>query len=393
MTAMASTVSARPLRGRERESRSVREVLSTAVAGRGGLVLVNGAAGAGKSRLLTATEDLAVRRGFAVTRIRAEDLAQAGVEPGGHRRQWPRLLSVDDLPGSDNEVGAALSSLLVDRAIVWVVARCNGTVGFDDWLPPGAVLLELGSLPARAVADLAGDILHGRPDDGLLSVADGAAGNPSLLVSLFEGIRDERLATVVQGQVRLVHRQVPRRTEDVVDGWLRTLSAAGRNLLEVASCLERTFTMDTLAALFGGSSARLLAPLEEVVRRDLLLLGLHGAVTFRHELVRQTVLHRVPCAIRTALRDESPCRMGDIANLDDTGWDLLSESERSVVGLVAEGMTNREAAERLFLSPHTVTFHLRMVFRKLGIDSRVELTRIALERDLASDDPDTTFAG
>ena len=48
--------------------------------------------------------------------------------------------------------------------------------------------------------------------------------------------------------------------------------------------------------------------------------------------------------------------------------------------LVADGMTNREAAERLrFL--HTVSTHLRHAFAKLGINSRVELTRVAIAHE------------
>src|SRR5262249_60393958 len=56
----------------------------------------------------------------------------------------------------------------------------------------------------------------------------------------------------------------------------------------------------------------------------------------------------------------------------------LTESELRVVGLVAEGLTNRTIAERLFLSPHTVDAHLRHAFTKLGVSSRVELTRAVL---------------
>jgi DNA-binding CsgD family transcriptional regulator len=52
-----------------------------------------------------------------------------------------------------------------------------------------------------------------------------------------------------------------------------------------------------------------------------------------------------------------------------------------VVELVTEGRTNREIAEQLFLSPHTVSAHLRHVFEKLGLKSRVELTRVAAERN------------
>jgi DNA-binding CsgD family transcriptional regulator len=60
------------------------------------------------------------------------------------------------------------------------------------------------------------------------------------------------------------------------------------------------------------------------------------------------------------------------------GWASLTDTERSVAHVVAEGLTNREAAERLFLSPHTVDFHLRSIYRKLGTNSRVHLTRLVM---------------
>jgi DNA-binding CsgD family transcriptional regulator len=43
-------------------------------------------------------------------------------------------------------------------------------------------------------------------------------------------------------------------------------------------------------------------------------------------------------------------------------------------------MTNRQVAAQLYLSPHTVGFHLRQIFRKLEIGSRVDLTRLVVER-------------
>ena len=51
------------------------------------------------------------------------------------------------------------------------------------------------------------------------------------------------------------------------------------------------------------------------------------------------------------------------------GWDAISEAEMRVVELVAEGLTNRRVAERLYLSPYTVDTHLRHVFAKLGLTS------------------------
>jgi DNA-binding CsgD family transcriptional regulator len=61
------------------------------------------------------------------------------------------------------------------------------------------------------------------------------------------------------------------------------------------------------------------------------------------------------------------------------GWESITDTERTVIELVAEGLTNRETGERLFLSHHTVGFHLRSIFNKLGVGSRVELTRAAVE--------------
>lgn len=67
-------------------------------------------------------------------------------------------------------------------------------------------------------------------------------------------------------------------------------------------------------------------------------------------------------------------------------WPELTESEFAVVSLVAQGTTNREVAERLYLSPYTVNSHLRHVFGKLGIRSRVELARLAAGRGTSADD-------
>ncbi len=57
----------------------------------------------------------------------------------------------------------------------------------------------------------------------------------------------------------------------------------------------------------------------------------------------------------------------------------MTKSELAIAQLVANGLTNRQVADRLFLSPHTVNTHLRGVFAKLGVNSRVDLTRLATE--------------
>src|ERR1700761_3129587 len=62
------------------------------------------------------------------------------------------------------------------------------------------------------------------------------------------------------------------------------------------------------------------------------------------------------------------------------GWDSLTDTERTITDLVAQGLSNRQVASRVFLSAHTVAFHLRHVFWKLGFTSRVQLARISAEQ-------------
>ncbi len=68
------------------------------------------------------------------------------------------------------------------------------------------------------------------------------------------------------------------------------------------------------------------------------------------------------------------------------GWDSMTDTERHIAGLVAQGLSNRQVASRIFLSTHTVAFHLRHVFWKLGVSSRVQLARMAAERAAQSND-------
>lgn len=61
-----------------------------------------------------------------------------------------------------------------------------------------------------------------------------------------------------------------------------------------------------------------------------------------------------------------------------TGWNSLTRTEQRVAKLIAEGHTNRSAARELALSANTIATHLRAVFGKLSVNSRVQLTRALL---------------
>jgi DNA-binding CsgD family transcriptional regulator len=62
-----------------------------------------------------------------------------------------------------------------------------------------------------------------------------------------------------------------------------------------------------------------------------------------------------------------------------TGWESLTTAELRVARLIAEGHTNRSAASVLALSANTVATHLRTIFGKIGVNSRVQLARSFLE--------------
>jgi DNA-binding CsgD family transcriptional regulator len=83
-------------------------------------------------------------------------------------------------------------------------------------------------------------------------------------------------------------------------------------------------------------------------------------------------------AIARRAHEELAATGEKVSRLVAVGVESLTPSERRIAGLAAEGLTNREIAQTLFLSVKTVESHLRGAYRKLDVRSREELPR-ALE--------------
>ena len=86
-------------------------------------------------------------------------------------------------------------------------------------------------------------------------------------------------------------------------------------------------------------------------------------------------------AIPWAERAEAELRAtGETARRRDiSAAEQLTPQELQIAGLVTEGLTNKEIAAQLYLSPRTVDYHLHKVFTKLGIASRAKLIRDGLQ--------------
>jgi DNA-binding CsgD family transcriptional regulator len=146
--------------------------------------------------------------------------------------------------------------------------------------------------------------------------------------------------------------------------------------------------------LTNAAGGRLVAPEDEPILRRCamrLLSGSGDGVTT--EVLTNGTAVRVRCepikdgsttigtVLRLSVADGANVGRRRRRNGDDPtfGWASLTDTERAVVDVVAQGLTNLEAGTRLFMSRHTVDAHLRSIYRKLGVSSRVVLTRLALE--------------
>jgi DNA-binding CsgD family transcriptional regulator len=96
------------------------------------------------------------------------------------------------------------------------------------------------------------------------------------------------------------------------------------------------------------------------------------------ELYERLGADRDVALVRAELREHGIRRGTRRPNVRATsGWESLTDAEHKVVALVAQGLSNPEVAERLFVSRYTVESHLKNTYRKLGLSSRVELAATA----------------
>jgi DNA-binding CsgD family transcriptional regulator len=346
--ALASAFST-TIRGRDAELAALGEQLARVRSGSGSVLLIEGAAGMGKSRLVAEgvrmAERLSLPAGIGAAEP-SESVAElapllralfdgpeplldraglTGLDMAPEQRYWrlqelqsqleraamdsPLLIFLDDVQWLDSGTATALRVLaprLASLPIGWVLAmrpdQGPGHVrsAVEYLAAEGAERLVLEPLPQAAVAQVASDAMQAEPDETLLRMACEAGGNPFLLVELLEGLRQEDLVRVDSGLATLTAYKIPDRISASMRERLDRMSESARQVATVAGSLGRTLSASDLAEMLAVPAASLLTAVEELIEAGI-VRERGEQLGFQHDLIREAVRHACAPSVRRAL--------------------------------------------------------------------------------------------
>jgi DNA-binding CsgD family transcriptional regulator len=193
-------------------------------------------------------------------------------------------------------------------------------------------------------------------------------------------IAAETMPDVVEAAVRAGRHQAATERLEGFRAWVAAAPTQGRRAL-LARCEALAGVRDPDEAFGEAVAAGAAVPPLQRARTELLygewLRRERRRIDARGHLRTALELFRTLGAAPWAERAEAELRAtGETARRRDVSVaEQLTPQELQIAGLVAEGLSNKEIAAQLFLSPRTVDYHLRKVFAKLGITSRGELIR------------------
>ena len=388
---MSGKVHIPPIRGRADELKVIGALVSAVTQGRGGVLVIEGPPGIGKSRLLTEVLALADKGGvralfgeafeyqqtvpffslFMAT-LRAdppvgdaEALRRLGTSADVHywvvhdlqgaihaaASRIPLAILLEDIHWADNATLLALRSLAATRPdvpVLWVLTARTGAGGpavretLTALEREDARFLRLAAITPDAVADIVQDAVRANADASLLRLAVKTHGNPFLLTELLRGLDEDGRLDIGGGRAVATGDTLPRRLSDTMQQRLDQLSNGASQVVQVAAVLPDQFSVRLLAAMLERRPTALVSAVDEAVRADLLIED-GDQMRFRHDLLREATRQSLPQSLRRAMERQSATIMLDMGAAPEEVATQLARSAE--VGDQAAIAALRQAAQ------------------------------------------------
>jgi DNA-binding CsgD family transcriptional regulator len=341
--------------GRDSEMTLLIGLVREVARGRGSAVLIEGEPGIGKSTVVRATTAAAYEAGCDVFWGIGDELSQAlpllpfldGLqvrEPSVNPRRDTivRLLRGEVTTGRGTDISAVLAEQLLALVAEQCAVRPTVLVVDDlHWADQASVTLwgrlarsarqvpllligmtrpvphredvlalrravddgariQLTGLTRAAVTDLVTALAGGKPDDKLLRLADGAAGNPLFVTELIAALaRGSRLTITESGGADVTSDSVPVSLSAVIADRVGFVAGPVREALKAAALLGADFAVSDLAIVMGRSVADLVPAVDEACAVGMLAESSNG-LAFRHPLIRAALYDEMPASVRAA---------------------------------------------------------------------------------------------
>ena len=401
------------IRGRAAEIAVLGDAVDRVVSGRPAVVLIEGEAGIGKTRLLAGVLEDARGRGMQVAAGRAEELertrpfglvaaafgcvrsspdprraaiaALLATHGGGERGPitvtsdpglrfravdafadlaeelalaGPLVIGVDDLQWADPSSLLTLAAL--SRRLAYLPVALIGCLRPSPRIPEldrlagllldaGGRILAVRGLTERAVAELVAEAVAAVPGPGLLAGISGAAGNPLFVTELLGALAQEGAIETAGGRAEVAEVTLPPTLRLTILRRLSFLSEDTLQALRAASILGSSFTVTELSVTMARPALELSVVLAEGIAGR--VLEEYGAVIrFRHDLIRDAIYEDLPLSVRRGLHREAGQRLAQ------TGAPALQVAEHLARGAgqgdaEAIGWLTRAAREAAARSP------------------------------------------
>jgi DNA-binding CsgD family transcriptional regulator/tetratricopeptide (TPR) repeat protein len=221
--------------------------------------------------------------------------------------EQPTILVIDDLQWADQASITLWGRLArsVSQVPLLLVGMMRPVPQRDDLLALRRAVVDAARLPLTglteaAVAELVAALVGARPDDNLLRLADGAAGNPLYVTELVAALARSSSVTITDaGAAELTSGSAPRSLSAAIADRLGFVSGPVRKVLRAAALLGVDFAVPDLAIVLGRGVADLIPAVDEACAAGVLAESGNG-LGFRHPMIRAALYEEIPAPVRAA---------------------------------------------------------------------------------------------